>query len=256
MSWEIDRLGTKLASTFPGFCKKHDSELFEPIESGFISLSEREVALLSLRTLSRERYTKLAQIRMTTDAKASSKFIQKEGHERFFESVEQMNLAANELKHEIETLFHAIHNADYSKLTHRIFELESNFPIAFTGSFSPEHDIKYNEILPTKNENWALLSAFCGRLGEKSYLVLSGGEGLNDKQLDVFFKSLDDVDFVPETLALNLALEYIENTFFKPSWLENLSAETKKQIKEKSSSLTDTIRSENYWSELPYPSLV
>ncbi|MGR3499618.1 MAG: hypothetical protein ACU0E9_12075 [Limimaricola soesokkakensis] len=55
------RIGLKDASVFPGFCSKHDSETFKPIEGKTLNLESQSAFLLSYRAIAYERYSKEAE---------------------------------------------------------------------------------------------------------------------------------------------------------------------------------------------------
>lgn len=55
------KIGLKDASVFPGFCSKHDSESFKPIEGKTLNLESRSAFLFSYRAIAYERYSKEAE---------------------------------------------------------------------------------------------------------------------------------------------------------------------------------------------------
>lgn len=57
------KVGVKLASVFPGFCGKHDNDLFEPIEGKTINFKNETAFLFSYRAVAYERFAKEAQQR-------------------------------------------------------------------------------------------------------------------------------------------------------------------------------------------------
>jgi hypothetical protein len=59
---EPERVGLNKASTFFGFCEKHDSELFRPLETKEFNFSSHQIALLGYRAICRELYLKEAAI--------------------------------------------------------------------------------------------------------------------------------------------------------------------------------------------------
>jgi hypothetical protein len=58
----LRRVGINNASTFPGFCNKHDTELFKPIEASQLKLDRSSALLFAFRAIAYERFTKLAAI--------------------------------------------------------------------------------------------------------------------------------------------------------------------------------------------------
>jgi hypothetical protein len=57
-----DKVGLNKATTFSGFCSKHDSDLFRPLESASFDFEWRQIALLGYRSVCRELYLKDAEI--------------------------------------------------------------------------------------------------------------------------------------------------------------------------------------------------
>ncbi|MGP3725267.1 hypothetical protein [Cereibacter sphaeroides] len=58
------RIGVNSASVFPGFCSKHDSETFKPIEGKSLDLDSRSAFLFSYRAIAYERFSKEAEGRI------------------------------------------------------------------------------------------------------------------------------------------------------------------------------------------------
>ena len=60
---EPRRIGTTAASVFPGFCGKHDTSLFKPIESKALTIDAESAFLFAYRAIAYERFAKEAQLR-------------------------------------------------------------------------------------------------------------------------------------------------------------------------------------------------
>jgi hypothetical protein len=60
---EPRRISTTAASVFPGFCSKHDTSLFKPIEGKTLTLTKENAFLLAYRAIAYERFAKEAQMR-------------------------------------------------------------------------------------------------------------------------------------------------------------------------------------------------
>ncbi|THD34447.1 MAG: zinc chelation protein SecC [Sphingomonas sp.] len=58
-------VGTGKASVFPGFCERHDRELFKPVEGSTLPLDAEHAFLLAYRAIAYERHAKDAQLRAT-----------------------------------------------------------------------------------------------------------------------------------------------------------------------------------------------
>ena len=57
------QISARDASTFTGFCDRHDNEMFKPVEAGRPILNEETIFLLSFRALAYELYTKESALR-------------------------------------------------------------------------------------------------------------------------------------------------------------------------------------------------
>ncbi|MEG7524635.1 MAG: hypothetical protein M3H12_16330, partial [Chromatiales bacterium] len=51
-------IGVGVASTFAGFCQKHDNELFKPIDDPYLAPNDEQVFLYAYRCLCREYFVK------------------------------------------------------------------------------------------------------------------------------------------------------------------------------------------------------
>ncbi len=60
---EPRRIGTTGASVFPGFCGKHDTSLFKPIEGKTLTINKESAFLFAYRAIAYERFAKEAQMR-------------------------------------------------------------------------------------------------------------------------------------------------------------------------------------------------
>ena len=62
--YRFKRIGINKASTFTGFCQRHDTELFLPIETKPFIASKEQLFLLAYRAFSKELYAKRFAIRL------------------------------------------------------------------------------------------------------------------------------------------------------------------------------------------------
>jgi hypothetical protein len=56
-----ERVGVNKATTFHGFCGKHDDEVFKPLETGILTPSPQQVALMGFRAFARDLHQKMAE---------------------------------------------------------------------------------------------------------------------------------------------------------------------------------------------------
>ena len=64
----FEKVGRNQASTFPGFCSRHDTEIFKPLDTKPLSLDDAEqLFLIAYRSLTRELHTVMeAAMRLQT----------------------------------------------------------------------------------------------------------------------------------------------------------------------------------------------
>jgi hypothetical protein len=62
------KVGIGIASTFDGFCKFHDNELFEPIDNRPLERDSEQIALYAYRCLTREYFVKENAVLVATEA--------------------------------------------------------------------------------------------------------------------------------------------------------------------------------------------
>lgn len=229
----IVKIGHSKASTFPGYCKRHDSELFAEIEEGFTEFTQRTYCLLTLRALSREYFTKLAQIRLFQTDQMKNQLITKLGLKYYQKFMAGTELSKTELENLKERLEQMLREDDYSNFIYHPYELEESIPFAFTGSFSPQNAFNDDYILPDFHSQWGVVFAFCGEVGSKSIFLISSLTGQSDSQIGSFFESVEREHPEPRRLALNLGLEYLENIFFSENWISGLSEPLVNQMKNK-----------------------
>ena len=139
------REGIRNASTFMGFCSKHDNELFEPIEQQSFVLNEQAAFLLSFRALSYEYLMKqnaleTIEIRRSTDKgkdfenqKIIQTFlhIQQDGFQRGMQYIKQRKKD-----------YDAKYLADDFSMPHYALEFDGVLPFVCCGGFLPESDLK------------------------------------------------------------------------------------------------------------------
>ncbi|WP_299350942.1 hypothetical protein [uncultured Shimia sp.] len=219
VDWDFRKIGHSQASTFPGYCKKHDSELFADVEDDYKSFGDRTVALLTLRSISREYFTKLAQIRMWTEDAVQKGFKRRLGDSGYEELIGNAKAAGAELAKAKAVVDTALNENDFSMIKHVSALHAEPLPFAFTGAFNPEFTVTEEPILPDADKEWGSVFAFCGNLGGSNFVLLSTVTTIGHGECAKFLNSITDEHSQNPNFWLNLGLKYIENSFFRPSWV-------------------------------------
>ncbi|WP_170475167.1 hypothetical protein [Ruegeria arenilitoris] len=223
VDWDFRKIGHSQASTFPGYCKKHDSELFADVEDSYKTFDDRTVALLTLRSISREYFTKLAQIRMWTEDAAQAGFKKSLGENSYEQLIDNAKAAGRELAKAKSIVDKALSDNDFSKIRHVVAFHKEPLPFTFTGAFNPEYTMQEEPILPSADEEWGSIFAFCGNIGDSFVTLLSTVTTIGQGECSKFLDSISGEYSKDRNFWLNLGIEYVENSFFRPSWVAEQS---------------------------------
>jgi hypothetical protein len=129
-------------------------------------------------------------------------------------------MAKQELNELYEKVVRMVHSDNYKHLVYVCFEFEDILPFCYSGTFTPEHCLDGTHILPEYLEPWNVLSCFCGNIGDKNLLFLGSVLGQDDEKLLNYLNSIKNLKISPSDFSLNFGLEYAENIFFRPSWID------------------------------------
>ena len=233
------KIGVGKASTFPGFCSRHDTELFRPVELAESKLDIYNGFLLSFRALTYELATKDAQLRFSI---ASKEFIDNGAsfeHQAAIQnylSIEQRGIeqglagvAALKEKYGESLLKNDLHGFSF-------FGVEFNgvFPFAVAGAFLPEFDFSGVQLQEIKNDSpQNHIALNITQLGDKTCVGFGwfGGPNCAAARLVQSFKSIPDDE--KSNAVLVLALEHLENFFCKPSWWDGLAPDISARLHKK-----------------------
>ena len=230
------QVGINNASTFMGFCGKHDNMLFEPIEQQSFILNEKAAFLLSFRALSYEYLTKqnaleTIEIKRAMDKgknfetqKIVQKFlhIEEAGLHKGMQYIEQW-------KNDYDTKYLT---GNFSAMLYYALEFDGVLPFVCSGSFTPEVDLR-GEILQTITGRNSELEHIClnvSVMNNKTFAVF-GWYGIEDGYAHKFAESFSKIPEIEKANALlHVAVEQLENTYFRPSWWNGLSKPDEKHL--------------------------
>lgn len=232
-NFEGQLVGVNQASTFTGFCGKHDQSIFSELDNEEFNGSIRPTFLSAYRTLCRELFAKIGQIQTFE----SGRQLDKGRSEEDQLSIQMSLLAATtsaraalkELQ-DIKVIFDdALLQNDFSSLNFRNYYFESPPDLVAAGGFNPSHNLRAEPIqdlrdiiklsenvcfsmLPTKNGIWASF------LWPKEYKIIK-----------TFVLDLD-LQATKLGTIYGLALTFTENCFLRPSAWQALSPQNKREV--------------------------
>jgi hypothetical protein len=230
-----ERIGINEASTFTGFCSKHDSELFKPIENEPFRICEEHSMLLAYRAICRSLFEKemmykcLLQVAGIID-RGMAPQLQYYHQQRINIELFKLNLDIRDLRNLKRSYDEALTHKDYSKTKYYILSFDSVPEIQCSDAMAPICDYEGNKlrepiavgaldaltfsIIPTSNTGkiafvWLGDSAIC------LDFIASIHKLVNDKLPNV---------------AIRFALSYLENYYWAPTWWDSLNQATKNHI--------------------------
>ncbi|MCK5910344.1 MAG: hypothetical protein KAG62_10370 [Caulobacter sp.] len=226
------REGLKSASTFLGFCGKHDTEMFKPIETGLLPIDAKSAFLLSFRAAAYELFEKRAGLRGLKNLKPDAgKGIMEQERlvNALLPQIVALELPVADFTAWKEKLDAAFLAGDYSAFSMFAVEFEGVLPVASTCAVQPGFGIGGVPVQDLSEEHLAKIAYSITMRGDHSVFVLcwSKDEPAAQKFADLFMA------VPPEhmaTAAMLVALFFSENTFFSPEWWEGLTKDERAWI--------------------------
>lgn len=218
-----ERIGTRKASTFRGFCSKHDAALFQPVEHRGFTGGQQQLALLNFRAVAHRVYTRHVAVRHAPRMLDYDRGLPPRVQREWFAMQHREVVNSRETLRNVECL-----KADYDQLVMAGGFGETNGYVAhFSGrpdflcaelvnieyAFDggrleqpqpPAHLCAYNF---ATHSGWSFVFSWTGSNPAAERLVLS-------------FDARPDVG--KPAAILRYAIEYTDNIYFAPEWWESL----------------------------------
>lgn len=228
---EAKLIGINQASTFRGFCAKHDAEAFAPLEISPFTGTPEQCFLLLFRAWCRETYAKEGQARaleLWGDVdKGRTLAVQTQIQGFLSAHGEGIRAGLRDVHHYKAILDAAFIVKDYARVQSVIFEMGAPFPLACSGAFYPYHDIVGREIQGFDVEVTPQpLALTILNEGQTGFAVLSWFRQSPDAPdaPTAFADALRKDGNVSDSLC-RIAFGCLENVFAKPDWWELLTPE-------------------------------
>ncbi len=222
-------VGVRGASTFMGFCDRHDNSMFKPVESQSVPLTPESCFLLGFRAASYELFQKRAALQSVNILRELDRgkpfwhqcelqqnlYFHEEGTKRGLADCERW-------KRQYDTIFIKQH---FNQFRFVAVAFSALLPVVGCGAFHPEFDFVGNplQIVTRGDAPHEHVSVNLTVLNGRSVLVIGWTEG--DKgPAELFGRSFKGVpDKEKANRGIQLAVEHIENVYMKPSWWNGLS---------------------------------
>jgi len=220
-------VGVSRASTFLGFCRRHDKEMFSPVEDETFQSNEIHTFLLGYRALTKEIYAKesvrefIPQMRELDRGRTVSEheFLQNTLN-AFLRGTE---LGLRDLYHHKTSYDKAFNANDYSSSKYLVLRFSAVPNIVFSGALYPEYDLSGNA-LQTLGQGAGILDS----VAVNAIATPEGGavifHWLGDNNTDIkLAKSIIAIPNEQKGSAITqFAFEAFENLFISPEWWDGL----------------------------------
>ena len=229
--------GIRNASTFTGFCTKHDNEIFAPLEKAPFTATREQCFLLAYRALARELYLK-TNTRIHYEGRLPH-FANQLGLDHpfvlgaatFTQGTADAEKGLSSHKRDYDRYLLA---SDHSGINSYVLELAAPPPVMCSGAFIPEHTFtgKPLEAFPNRSstrQTEMTVSSFADTRGQ-GFIVfawLDDPKGYAAQFVDSLCTIADPDATGP---LLRFMFEYCENVHIQPSWWSNLSDPTQRAL--------------------------
>lgn len=224
--FDFEKKGRKSFSTFKGFCKKHDKELFQPIEDKEYTETDEQNFLFAFRAFAKEMHAKKESVLYHENLLSKMDINNLNLYFTEFKILNNEKLTLSLFNEELKIFKTALKEKKFDCIyTHKII-LEKEYPIVCNSTFIPYIDAnsskvfnkeEYEKIQSGELNPNVFLNIFPAN--NKTYILMSCFE--KDKDiLKKFFESLSDEKYIKYKLS-TIILHYAENTGFSPEYINN-----------------------------------
>ena len=219
-------VGLRNATTFTGFCGKHDNELFKPIEDVPFTATPEQCFLIGYRSLCRELYAKQRQYDLISYIKETIK--DKDPYiKRFYDSYEYGVAAGlKDILHYKSIYDSYLISKDYSKTQFYVLFFDKIPDFMCSGCLFIEMDFR-GTLLSSDDE----FAAHDNILEQCTYNLAANDSGGfaafswigHDEKVIAFIDSLNQLeDEIKPHCLLQFSFEFFENVAISPRWYENI----------------------------------
>ena len=231
-------IGVNKASVFPGFCNKHDSSIFKPIEEKTIDINSDTAFLLAYRAVAYERFAKDAQRRGTWAQREMDR-----GHP--FEKQAEIQMYLDAVSAGIEFGMHDVDrwkrefdtrllSGSRDGFHYFAVKFDSVLPTVACTAFHPEYDFKGNALqkLGRRGSDFDHITLTVTAFEGNSVAVfgwigdLCGPAG----ELAESFSKIDD--YRNADALTRLLFVHTDNIFIQPNWWSALSPDDRLDLQD------------------------
>lgn len=240
---ELEKVGWKNASTFPGFCSKHDSTLFEKLELETFSGSHEQCVLQSFRVTCNEHYRKIALIesfelmRNHVD-RGKNLDGQINAQLSFQENIRNNKKSVEENLQQFSLYETAILNDRFSDFESKVYFFDGKLEVVSSTNSQVDFDFQGNELCDLWN-----LEIDADFIAYGIMPTENGGAFFFcwHKDQDTSRKFIESFEQIPDNDKPDIFMQYCfltsKNTYFSKDWWERRSSVQQERVKELTPSL-------------------
>lgn len=235
--FKLSLRGTKKASTFKGFCSKHDNNIFRPLEDGVFNGTHEQCFLVCYRAITRELYFKQGHVRSLPFFEWFGKWM-----DATAQYVMRVKRGAQDALYYKSLCDSKIVDQDFRSIRGYVVEFSGIIPVMCSGSIFPEKDLSGKSIqdLNDLTKTLDLLSYSSFASGENGVVVFSW-LAEREQACQAFIDSLMDVsDEDLFQLLVYFFFTCCENICVNPDWWEAQSDDVRRMLE--MAFLTDVLQ--------------
>ena len=228
-----EKCGINRVSTFLGFCKKHDNELFEPIDNFPLLPIDQQVFLYAYRSLCRELFVKEnvlnlveSQLRSMSDTNAVKELL--------IGTKTGTAFGLDNLREHKSIYDNSLREKSYFDVRYVLFISKQKPFIAFSGLFYPDFDFMGRQLQNIGNHKSKLdLITICTAPVDSGWGVLFSWHDSSSNVCVEFMRSLATMAHEGNRLGdlfFRMVISNCENLAIAPKWWEELPVSHKEQI--------------------------
>jgi hypothetical protein len=222
-------IGWKKASTFTGFCARHDSDTFASLETVAFSGTEKQCFLIGYRAVCHELHKKSGSVRELDKLKENCD-CGRPVHDQYYRQaiVQKAQDWEERGRNDFEALKsimdHHLLREDYSAWSRVVVYFEGPLWVASTGAVTVEGDLEGNQGQILHDKNTRPESLLCGVVSrpDGGAVVLTWMRNERSPRKFVDFLLNNGGQRLPGYLV-QFMFAYIENTCFSRAWWESLN---------------------------------
>lgn len=219
-------------STFLGFCKEHDNELFKPIDDQYLIPNDQQVLLYAYRSLARELFVKENALTCL------NRWVNKTDHEFMRQYLETYNASVefgfNNLKRHKLLYDSSLRSNSFHDVRYVLFLSNDNPTIAFSGLLYPDFDFMGRLLQDLGNHKDKLeLITFCSAPMARGWGYLFSWHNASSNICKEYMQSLATMMYEGHNISdllFRMVILNCENCAISPEWWDALSEKQREAV--------------------------